>query len=92
MFTDVSRYVPIWAPETCLCPLKAANAPGLESPGASVTPSAVTWPLPVVANAIAYQKTRPGTNAIPVCARSPPPRLIAGPAVVRRDAGVNKMR
>ena len=60
MCTDVSRYVPIWAPETCLCPLKAANAPGLERPGASVTPSAVTWPLPVVAKAMAYRSRSRG--------------------------------
>ena len=43
---DASRYVPIWAPETCLCPLKAADAPGAERPSASDMPSAVTWSLP----------------------------------------------
>ena len=34
MYADVSQCVPIWAPETCLCPLKAAGAPRVERPSA----------------------------------------------------------
>ena len=37
--------------------------------------------LPVVANAIAYDDAAEG-ECDPVCARSPPPRLVAGPAAV----------